>query len=163
MNINSEIQNNTIKQLNKIISKYYDNTISLEIEKGIRDFTKEYININNTPSFLSDAIYNENANKIISLLEKLIQSTHIRDILDNYPYKLAYMNDEELNPEKYIKIIEKKEIQNLLNSKVNSSTFKCNKCKSDKISTSQRQTRSGDEPPSTFITCLDCGNVVKIG
>ncbi len=38
-----------------------------------------------------------------------------------------------------------------------SGMFRCVKCKSDKTTHYQLQTRSADEPMTTFVTCLDCG------
>ena len=35
--------------------------------------------------------------------------------------------------------------------------FKCNKCKSMKTTYYQMQTRSADEPMTTFVTCNNCG------
>ncbi len=35
--------------------------------------------------------------------------------------------------------------------------FKCSKCKSKKTEYFQLQTRSADEPMTTFVTCLNCG------
>lgn len=35
--------------------------------------------------------------------------------------------------------------------------FMCGKCKSYKTTYHQLQTRSADEPMTTFVTCLDCG------
>jgi transcription elongation factor S-II len=37
-----------------------------------------------------------------------------------------------------------------------SGMFKCSKCKSDKTTYYQLQTRSADEPMTTFVTCLNC-------
>jgi transcription elongation factor S-II len=42
-----------------------------------------------------------------------------------------------------------------------SGMFKCGKCKSDKTTYYQLQTRSADEPMTTFHTCLKCGNKWK--
>lgn len=39
--------------------------------------------------------------------------------------------------------------------------FKCGKCKSTKTSYYQMQTRSADEPMTTFVTCTGCGNKWK--
>jgi len=39
-----------------------------------------------------------------------------------------------------------------------SAEFKCGKCKKRRTSYYQLQTRSADEPMTTFITCLECGN-----
>jgi DNA-directed RNA polymerase subunit M/transcription elongation factor TFIIS len=36
--------------------------------------------------------------------------------------------------------------------------FKCGKCKSSKTSYYQMQTRSADEPMTSYITCKNCGN-----
>ena len=36
--------------------------------------------------------------------------------------------------------------------------FKCGKCKSVKTTYYQMQTRSADEPMTTFVTCMGCGN-----
>ena len=36
--------------------------------------------------------------------------------------------------------------------------FKCGKCKSMKTSYYQMQTRSADEPMSTYVTCMNCNN-----
>ena len=47
------------------------------------------------------------------------------------------------------------------NNKVGSSAFTCTKCKKSKCSVSQKQTRAGDEPPTTFVSCLECGHTFK--
>jgi len=39
-----------------------------------------------------------------------------------------------------------------------SSLFQCGKCKESKVTYYQLQTRSADEPMSTFISCVNCGN-----
>lgn len=36
--------------------------------------------------------------------------------------------------------------------------FKCGKCKGRKTRYYQMQTRSADEPMTTFVTCINCGN-----
>jgi len=36
--------------------------------------------------------------------------------------------------------------------------YKCGRCKQRKCKYSQAQTRSADEPMTTFVTCLVCGN-----
>lgn len=37
-------------------------------------------------------------------------------------------------------------------------TFTCRKCKSKKCTYYQVQCRSADEPMTTFVSCIDCGN-----
>ena len=41
--------------------------------------------------------------------------------------------------------------------------FKCGKCKSTKTTYYQMQTRSADEPMTTFVTCSTCSNRWKCG
>ena len=36
--------------------------------------------------------------------------------------------------------------------------LQCPKCKGRKIHRIEKQTRSADEPMTTFVTCIDCGN-----
>ena len=50
--------------------------------------------------------------------------------------------------------------ENKYEPKLEASTddFKCWKCKSKKCTYYQLQTRSADEPMTTFVNCLDCGN-----
>ncbi len=43
-----------------------------------------------------------------------------------------------------------------------SDMFRCNKCQQRKCTYYQMQTRSADEPMTSFITCLNCGNRWKI-
>lgn len=44
-----------------------------------------------------------------------------------------------------------------------SSLYQCKKCGSRKISKEEKQTRSGDEPMTSFFKCIDCGNGWKEG
>jgi transcription elongation factor S-II len=39
-----------------------------------------------------------------------------------------------------------------------SKEFQCGKCKKKMVSYSQAQTRSADEPMTTFCECMNCGN-----
>jgi len=54
--------------------------------------------------------------------------------------------------------LKKKEMEEYKKNDVKSSSaFKCSKCKKSKCSVTQKQTRAGDEPATTFVTCLECG------
>uniref|UniRef100_A0A6C0AZ93 TFIIS-type domain-containing protein n=1 Tax=viral metagenome TaxID=1070528 RepID=A0A6C0AZ93_9ZZZZ len=78
------------------------------------------------------------------------------------PHKLAFMTHQEILPEKWNILIEDLKIknQNKYTPKVEASTdnFTCYKCKSKECSYYQLQTRSADEPMTTFVTCIKCGN-----
>ena len=48
------------------------------------------------------------------------------------------------------------------NQGTETSLFKCNKCGQRKTTYTQLQTRSADEPMTTFVLCLECGNRWKV-
>ena len=78
------------------------------------------------------------------------------------PHELGQMSHQEIAPEKWEKLIqEKKEKdENRYAPKLDGNTdmFTCRKCKSNNCSYYQLQTRSADEPMTTFVTCVNCGN-----
>ena len=59
--------------------------------------------------------------------------------------------------------------QNLLNSQAARDTaaetdqFKCSRCHQRRCKYYQLQTRSADEPMTTFVTCVNCGNRWRVG
>ena len=73
--------------------------------------------------------------------------------------KIAFLKPDQLNPDNYEKLLKKKELEEYKKNDVKSSSaFKCSKCKKSKCSVTQKQTRAGDEPATTFVTCLECGH-----
>ena len=73
----------------------------------------------------------------------------------------AFMTHQEICPEKWKKLIENKKVRDKQkyepNIEASTDNFTCNKCKSKKCTYYQLQTRSADEPMTTFVTCLECG------
>lgn len=69
---------------------------------------------------------------------------------------------EGMNPERWARAREAKQAReaSLIAPKVEASTdtFRCGRCKSRKCSFYQLQTRSADEPMTTYVTCLECAN-----
>tara|TARA_B100000035_G_scaffold258765_1_gene229184 strand:- start:2715 stop:3224 length:510 start_codon:yes stop_codon:yes gene_type:complete len=77
------------------------------------------------------------------------------------PKALESMTHQEMNPQRWSKLIEMKIKRNesRYDNKAVASTdmFTCRKCKSKKCTYYEMQTRSADEPSTIFVTCLDCG------
>ena len=93
-----------------------------------------------------------------------LQNAEIVEKLTSGVFKakeLAYKTHQELYPEKWDKLVEDKRIrlENKYFPKIEASTdnFTCRKCKSNKCTYYQLQTRSADEPMTTFVTCINCG------
>ena len=72
------------------------------------------------------------------------------------------LTHQDMAPAKWQKLIDEKKIrdENKYTPKLEASTdnFTCRKCKSKECSYYQLQTRSADEPMTTFVTCITCGN-----
>jgi DNA-directed RNA polymerase subunit M/transcription elongation factor TFIIS len=132
---------------------------------SITNFTNKYLKDNNIIVELKDEIYNqkiseildyfknEESNKILMLLikEKKIK---IEEIINLKPEQLLNSN--------YDNIIKKRELEEYKkNNKKGSDSFKCSKCGKKNCQVSQKQTRSGDEAPTTFVTCLECHHTFK--
>ena len=76
------------------------------------------------------------------------------------PNELAFMTHQEMNIDKWSKLIEAKkqrDSKKFDTPKAMTTDFKCYKCKKNQCSYYQMQTRSADEPMTTFVTCLNCG------
>lgn len=136
-NIEKSIYNKTLDKANEYkIIKRWDNKffVLLYIDK----FKMIYFNLKN-PELLK------------KIMNKTINS-----------YELAYKTHQELYPEKWDKLIEDKKLrlENKYFPKIEASTdnFICRKCKSNKCTYYQLQTRSADEPMTTYVTCIDCGS-----
>ncbi len=77
-------------------------------------------------------------------------------------HEIGGLTHQDMAPAKWQRLIEDKKVrdENKYTPKLEASTdnFTCRKCKSKKCSYYQLQTRSADEPMTTFVTCLDCGS-----
>jgi DNA-directed RNA polymerase subunit M/transcription elongation factor TFIIS len=80
----------------------------------------------------------------------------------NSSYNTAFMTHQELNPERWIIPLQELAFKNNQfledNMEAATDTFTCGKCRTKKCTYYQRQIRSSDEPMTTFVTCLNCGN-----
>lgn len=153
---------NVVTNLDKFL---LDKKKATNLEKGIYNYTIKYsIEKNILKQW-------QNKNFVLIYLQKLksimfnLKNQEILNDIKNKKYRvheLAFMTHYELRPDIWNNLIELKKIkdENKFATRIEASTddFKCNKCKSKKCSYYQLQTRSADEPMTTFVTCLDCGN-----
>ncbi|KAK8844155.1 transcription elongation factor S-II [Kwoniella newhampshirensis] len=78
--------------------------------------------------------------------------------------KVANMSKDEMASESVRALKEKIASDNLFKAKAVGETqaetdaFKCGRCQQRKCTYYQMQTRSADEPMTTFVTCTNCGN-----
>lgn len=160
MEVDKETRDEVMKKLTKILSKKLNKKAISDIEDGIHEFSISYSNDNNTP-YLVGPIYDDKANQMLCILSSDKLKWILESISSNdfKPETLAFLKPEELNPEKYEKIIKKKEMEeHKKNNKASTNAFKCSKCKKRRCTVEEKQIRSGDEPATTFVTCLECGH-----
>lgn len=150
---------------NHIFEKIQDDNKSINIEKSIYNYsvlksTKlKLIKKWNNHYFV--LIY---INKFKIIFHNLKNQEIIEKIKNGKinPKKMAFLTHAELLPEKWKNKLKEKNIriENKYFPKIEASTdnFTCSKCKSKKCTYYQLQTRSADEPMTTFVNCLDCGN-----
>lgn len=155
-------RNNIYNVLNKKINK---ENISKNLEKGIYNYAidlsekKNIIKSWNNNLFVM--IYIQKFKTILYNLSNI----DLLDKLKNKEFKaheLAFMKHQLINPEKWKELMQLQRIkdENKFSDKLEAASedFTCYKCKSNKCNYYQMQTRSADEPMTTFVTCLNCGN-----
>ena len=137
--------------------------IGINIEESIYNFAIKYTEDNDI-SFLFQDIYDSKINEIYVYLNNDESKFLINALLNNTinSLEIASLSPDELNPLKYEKIINKKKIDDYNNSIVGSNAFTCSKCKTANCIVTQKQTRSGDEAPTTFVKCIECGYSFKL-
>ena len=139
-------------------------TISTNIEKGIFNWTVQHASKNNIVKKWSNSffvtLYIDRLRSVYINLKKpdvacAVMSGNIKS------QEIAFMTHQDICPEKWKKLIEDKKIRDKQkyepNIEASTDNFTCNKCKSKKCTYYQLQTRSADEPMTTFVTCLECG------
>lgn len=85
------------------------------------------------------------------------------------PEKFAVMTDEDLKSDDQRKKDMELEEENMKKAQVPmaeksiSDSLECGRCKKKQVSYTQAQTRSADEPMTTFCECMNCGLRWKVG
>lgn len=159
---------NIIKKLNKLIRK---KAITINLEKGIYNYTiqasKDRNVVRKWDNGFFVTLYIDKFRSIYNNLNKksLVGNVNLLKRLKSgefKPHKLAFMKPHQMCPEKWDKLIAAKIERDDNATKVDFSAatdeFTCWKCKGTKCTYYQLQTRSADEPMTTFVCCLSCAN-----
>lgn len=149
--ISQDARNHVYKHLNNMLGT----NIAKMIELSIYNFSKEYAETNETP-FLEDQIYSSKGEELLQIignnLQFIIKSLKNKTI---DPSRIGFMRISELDVKQYSDIKNK-----MLEVKpIGTNAFECKKCKKRNTTVVEKQVKSGDEPATQFITCLECGNV----
>jgi transcription elongation factor S-II len=158
-----EFRDNICKNLNKIIS---DIKICKNIEKGIVNYSIKKANeINIVKKWDNEYFVLIYIDRLRTIMMNLENNEELLNSIINKKikaHKISYLTHQDMQPEKWKTLIDNKKErdENLYSPKIDANTdnFTCRKCKSNRCSYYQLQTRSGDEPMTTFVSCIDCGN-----
>jgi len=119
----------------------------------------------NNPTFVS--LYVDRLRTIYFNIksDSYVNNSYLFEALQNKKVKcnhLSQMNHQEMCPERWEKLIDDKikrdKSKYEINMEASTDQFKCFKCKKNKCTYYELQTRSADEPMTTFVSCLICGN-----
>ena len=155
----------------KIAEKLYDITgdskIAQDIESHVYDFAKKEANEKNIVESITNKgfylLYTDRLRSFWNNLQK--ENSLLLERLRNGTLSLEAQNEithQDMDPEHWKALIEAK-IEREKNTYENntqgtSKEFKCSRCKKRETKYTQVQTRSADEPMTTFVTCVNCGN-----
>jgi transcription elongation factor S-II len=149
---------------NKLNEKLKNEKNSLNLERGIFNYAlkeaerQKVVKKWDNKHFVQ--IYIDRLRSIVSNLSDEI----IKNISDGIvlPHIVAFMTHQEMNHEKWAKLIDVKTKRDKNKFEVNmaaaTDTFTCRKCKGNQCTYYQLQIKSADEPMTTFIQCVLCNN-----
>lgn len=149
---------------NYFVNKSIRKKDSINMEIGIFNYVIQQSKDRNiTRKWINPAFYQLYIIRVRSILENL-NDYWLQQIHDNIcsPKEFTHMNHIQWNPILWKSIVDRK--TNMDKSKyedgliATTDIFKCKKCLQTKCQYYQMQTRSADEPATTFVSCLTCGN-----
>jgi transcription elongation factor S-II len=157
-----EFRNNVVIKLKNLLK---NEKLASNLEKGIFNYSLKHAEkINVDKKWDNSYFVKLYINRLRTITINLKNEELINSILNKKikAHEVAFMTHQEMQPNKWEELLELKKIrdENKYEPKLEASTddFKCWKCKSKKCTYYQLQTRSADEPMTTFVSCLDCGN-----
>ena len=157
-----------IQKLNLIIN---DKNICENIEKSIYNYASEQCkNKNIQPNIDNQIFLRIYVNKLMSIYNNLDKNSYIKnesfhdEVIDGSINleQIAFLSPQEINKKHWKKYIDKQSaVDEFLYSRsagIRTQEYKCGRCKEHNCSYYQMQVRCSDEPMTTFINCLNCGN-----
>lgn len=157
-----------IQKLNLILN---DINKAEQIEKSIYNYTHEQCILKNIEPIIENKYFLRiYVNKLMSIYNNIneksyIKNTNLLNKINNDEIDLnmiAFLSPQEIHEEHWRKYIDKQSaVDEFLYSRtigVKTKEYKCGRCKERNCSYYQLQVRCSDEPMTTFINCLNCGN-----
>ena len=157
--------------ISKFNSLLNDLDLSTQIESSIYNYTLNLATIKGTEINIEQKYFKRiYVNKIISLYNNLDKDSYIKnnnfyDRLINKEFDvkdIAFLSPQEIHKDHWKKYLDRQTANDeFLYSRtagIKTNDYKCGRCKEKNCTYYQLQVRCSDEPMTTFINCLNCGN-----
>lgn len=146
---------------------FTDEKYAINLEKHLYNWTIRHAKVNDhVPTWEKPSRFGEYyKNKFMSLRFNLSQDVNVMVNNINNGFvktgELLNMDPFEIWPNgphytRKMEMLRKERAEADAEPKPVKGLFKCGRCKSDKTTYYQLQTRSADEPMTTYVTCLNC-------
>jgi transcription elongation factor S-II len=153
------------KNIRDRLNKHLDNPVkSINLEVGVFNFALKEANSRKVLKKWDNTHFVQlYIDRLRTIYINLKNPVILKQVKENVITSQAFseMSHYEMFPEKWDALIHQKSIRD--KSKYDTqieaatNTFTCRKCKSNKCTYYQMQTRSADEPMTIFVSCIDCG------
>ena len=162
-------ENSKLAKKNRV-TKTILQSLAQDIEKGVFNKTIEKATLKNIPRKWDDQLFlNMYKVNLVRVYSNLNSDSYIKNdrlfrrLLDGEfeGYELATMNHQQSYPEHWKPYIDEKSKRDRylfeINKEQATDQYQCGRCHKRECTYYQLQTRSADEPMTTFVTCLNCG------
>jgi DNA-directed RNA polymerase subunit M/transcription elongation factor TFIIS len=148
--------NNTIT----IDKLYYDKLETIYTPDETKQIIHKFIeNQTYFCKYLMPNLTNNLQSLIITLINNLYQDNQLNHIDYNTIDEYLNQTPQERCPESWNEIIKKTEfIEDKKNNIYTTDIYECYRCHNRRCTIEIIQTRSADEPATTFVNCIVCGN-----
>ena len=149
----------------------HNHELSNEIEESIYEYSLQQAEMKGIhPSIDNKYFKRMYVNKVISLYNNLDQHSYIhndqflnRVLQKEFDIKkIAFLSPQDINKEHWQKYIDRQlandEFLYSRTAGIRTNEYKCNRCKERNCTYYLLQVRCSDEPMTTFVNCLNCGN-----
>jgi DNA-directed RNA polymerase subunit M/transcription elongation factor TFIIS len=166
--MNNPLREFVTERLSTLLEIPKDDTICVNLEARILNHSrKRAFETSQVPAWDNHKYTNIYKHKFLTIQRCLKENPQLTEKLVNRTLKTEdffNMKPENMYPDgPYAKQMEKKIHEDMrkeyLNNEIKNQEgfFTCNKCRSNKTTYYQLQTRSADEPMTTYVSCLNCG------
>lgn len=152
------------ESIKKIYKKMHNLHISCELEKGVFEYTLVYSSEKKLNNNIMLNIYYDKINSIILNLNESYNPYLFNSLVkgETDPMSVAFLKPQEIHPVRWDRLIKKQALRKYKEENMAATDeYKCRHCGERKCKVTQMQTRSADEPMTTFVACLVCHKTFK--